>query len=886
MATKNENTLQIKDFLGISRYYSSPNQPPNKFFAIQNLYTPNKGELANIGGVTAVGSAIPGSTGIVSASFLRTPNGISRYLAFFDHGALPTPAAPVLATTTGTNFTGTVQFFMTFVGMGGESLQSPLTSVVCGTGANIIFTPPTLPAGIVGINLFLYTQDNSTSGFDGDLIATVNQVNGAIPATITLRLSQTAATGTAYERRLTFSSFTITFQSVPSTDASLVPGMTYYVGIAPAYTGLDYSIVTTNVGLPTLPTVNGPAGRVIAFTVPSGMNQAEIEFVGVRAEMRETSGAYAWEADSSTLPPVYVLCGLTPNDLSFVGNADLGSGVLQGSYSSTNLTVAILEAPANTNCSSFVAWGGNDISLQEDYSDPYAFRQTRFCPSAQCFGYENNTLGSNTLGTEVLTPQGFSGLGLAAMLGIGYNSSTDYQIVPTRGATLFTKNGNTAFPAAEVFIPSPVGQFVADLGDGINEVSYVNQNYFVNNLQCPFYTNGYVMSPLCRQFNTPYLPITSAAAAFNGILALGGGESTLFNTQNVVYYSVAGDFTTFTQTPAATASLAFIGAIAGSSNNSAGDNDDIVGFGVYSESLSTTGITGFLVIGKQHSCFLWSGQATSGAQPIAINDGFASSKSFVVTPYGPIFVGHDNLYIMNQYGTVQPIGNDVKAIIQAIPDASLPFTNVVYNNLHVKIGYQTTANVDTELWLDLRNDDGQIVPVFTGPHVMTPYADQASSQVFAGVRNLRLSFLNNQIFQRDNLASYLDNGNPIPLYIETNDMGLGADDFLKDINQIYFRSKINRQETMSFNLLCYDNLSTGMGLDYVGPDETTFADTIVFPYAGSPGTGTTYRLFQKLISASRYRGSIIRAQFSWSTVYDFRIESLSFTYATIKRRRA
>lgn len=880
MATKNENTLQIKDFLGISRYYSSPNQPPNKFFAIQNLYTPNKGELASIGGVTAKGGAIPGSTSIAATSFLRTSSGLSKYLAFFNHAALPTPSAPTLAATTGTAFTGSTQFFVTYVGMGGESLQSALTTVACGSGASLIFTLPTLPAGIVGVNLFRYNQNNITSGFDGDLIATVSQRAGVMPTSVTISLNQTAPSGSFQDYRLTFSSFTVTY----GTGGTLVPGQTYYIGIAPAYSGLDHTIVTTTAGLPTLPTVNGPAGRVVAFTVPVGFNSVSILFSGVRKEGRASSGAMAWTTDTSGDSPVYAFIGATPNDLTLVGNATInGFAQMQGPLAAGSLTININELPYNSNASSVMAWGWQEIANQQDYSDPFAFRQVRFFPSAQCFGYENNLDGTNR--TPVMTPQGNSGLGLVAMAGIGYNSATDYQIIPTRGATLFSKNttrfGGTAF-FNQVFIPFPGGQFVANLGDGINFTSYVNQNYYVNNVQCPFYTNGFVLTPVCRQEDTPYIPITTNIAVFNGVMVLGGGQSSLFNTQNVVYFSAGGDFTTWTQSPAAVCSLAFIGAISGSTNSSAGDNDNIVGFGVYSESLSTTGITGFLVIGKQQSAFIWNGSANSGAQPIAINDGFASSKSFVVTPYGPIFVGHDNVYIMNQYGTVQPIGNDVKAIIQAIPSASLPFTNIVYNNLHVKIGYQTTANVDTELWLDLRNDDGQIVPVFTGPHVMTAYSDQQSAQVFAGVRNVRLSFLNNQIYLRDDLSSFLNNGSLMAIYLETNDMGLGADDFIKDLNQIYFRAKILRQETINFNLLCYDNLSAGSGLDYTGPDETTFTDSMVMPFSGST---LTYRLFQKLL-ASRYRGTIIRAQMSMTTNQDFRILSISFTYSNSRRRRA
>ncbi len=871
MALKRTQTLQIKDMMGISRYYTGINQPPNKFETIQNMYSPTRGELSLVGGVTDItGVGLPGSTAIKSAHFLNTSIGYQRYLVFYDHAALSTPSAPSVSVVTSTAvdnpFTGNRNVTISYVGLGGESPMSAATVAAAAAGKNIQVTVPTLPTGIVGINIFI----------DGFLMATVAARAGVVPSTVTLVedfADFSAATLAAVtEFRVNTAKIDITY----GTSGNLVPGQTYFYSWAPGWKtdGVNFHplpICTTNQGLAATGSASSvPAGPVLSFTMPAGKTSVTIKSLTTPERQLRNTADFKWAAQTSgEKPNIFLFLGTTAEDMLLVGTNTNGF-----STSFTWNDFITNELPYQSNFGTYRA--GQVISTAVDYTDPQHLNELR------CASGDTNTtstvasrlnLRENDFDPTVSGSMAGSGLACMAIVGSSYDATTDYQIIPTRGTQLYTVNqpkSITSFYAqtVDVFIPMCASSFVVSYGQGIKSATYINKMFFVNGQDYPFYSNGYTIKPAARDNSSngtttgvPYLPITTQIAVFKDRLILGGGQNSVFNTQNVVYYSQPGSPTIFTAANGVAAPINFISALQA-------DSDSIVGLGVYSESLSTQGVTGFLVIGKARTVYTWDGTTTSGAQPIQQKTGFASGKCFVSSAYGPVFVGRDNVYLMSPGGRADKIGNDVEAILKAIPDTKIQFVNVVFHDSHVKIGYQDTTNVDRELWLDFRSDDGQVIPIFTGPHVMTPYIDQDVNASFNSVRDCRFSFDSSKIYKRDNFSSYLDNGSNIPVILDTN--------------EFWIRAKINKQETLTLTIALRDSKSTGSGLDYTSTnDDFSVNETLVLPYAGS---SENYRLFQDTLT-TRYRGSLLSLTITMSTNVSFKIQSMSILSEVARRRR-
>lgn len=867
MATGKEQTLQVKDFQGISRYYNSTNQPPNKLYTCQNMYSPIQGELALVGGVTKLtSSALPGATSIKYIDFIKTATGVERLIAFFDHAALPTPSAPAVATTTGTKFTGNVTVKISYVGMGGESAASSGTVLACGGGASIVVTLPALPTGITAINVFV----------DDYLCAVVWKRPGtSYPASVTLTVKPVdPVTANKIEWRYSFSYMSITY----GTGGALVPGKIYYFGLAPSLAiGFDdETVVTTKIGQAALPTVVEPTGRVFSFSVPEGFTSASIslstdltDLLRKVVEQRADSAPYEWTQDTSDIKaPAWVFLGLSPNDLMAVGSGIDGVAAPQVQISNTGVSITIKDLPCNHNLVAFKQ--GHPRIQALDYSDAYATNILRAKFSLLPL-YERDDIAS-----PVGTPVG-SGLGAYALQGLTYDSTTDYQLIPPRGQSYYSPSQTTQFTAntnlSAVFVPSTAGQFKL-LDKTYKSAPYINRLYFANGEQSMMYTNGYVLMTAPRKSQTPWIPITKEIVLFNDRIILGGGANNPFNTQNVVYYSASGDPETWTATPGVTAGLQFVSTLEA-------DGDEIVGFGVYSESLSTQGISAFLVIGKKQAVYTWSGSTSAGAQIVTAQTGFASSRSFFLSNIGPGFVGRRNVYRMSAGGKVFECGNDVREILRAISDTNISSVTAVYHEDHVKIGYTETSGIDRELWLRFRQDDGNVLPIFTGPHQMKSYTQQIATNSFAGVRDVRLSFLSNDMYKRDDFSSYLNDGSNIAVALETNDLSLGAEEFLKVVNSFKIKAKVAKAETLTLSTTMYDSSSLGQGLDYSTDNaKQVFSDSMVIPYAGS---GVIYRTFPKQFT-ERYVGSLLRFAFTMSTNVDFRIQIMSWLFS-MKRRR-
>jgi hypothetical protein len=870
VATQKEQTLKVNDFLGISRYYNSPNQPPNKLWTIQNMYSPVKGELALIGGVTDItGSGHPGSTGLKYVEFLKTAVGYERVLVFFNHDPLPTPAAPTAVAVTGTSYTGSVSVYVSWVGMGGESVMSAATVVACGAGASIQVTVPAFPTGIVSMNVFA----------KGMLVAVVSKRNGlSLPASVTLDLMpKTTGVASQMEFRYDVSDFSITF----GTSGTLESGKTYFFGISPQIGGGLNQPVTTFAGqVPTPIGVIAPSGRVFSFTVPQGYNSVTITFHGTRnlVESRANSAPFEWTENTTDTASLscWAYLGSTPDDLMVVGTGIDGTAKPQAQSAVKSLTITMAELPYNSNVTTFKQQSWTPVST--DYSDAYNFICLRSGVAQGFFQYENQSDGGSAFPNNPAR----DGIGIYAQKTLAFDPNEAYQIMPARGCGYFSNNSQNftqILSFQNVFVPYSAGQFIVEDFE-LSSANYLNRLYFANGQQTMFYTNGYVLSTAPRKKLTPYLPITTQVRLFNQRLVAAGGVNTLFNTANVGYYSLAGDPETWTDAPSATAGLSFISALDA-------DSDVIVGIGVYSESLNGTGNSAFLVIGKSRSCYTWNGDSGSGAQQIAERTGFASKNSFAITNYGAIFVGRENVYRMLSSGQAQKIGNDVEPILKGLTDNQIQTVNAKYHDLHLKIGYATQSDItpftvlDSEIWLNLRQDGGDVLPIFTGPHQMKSYIFQAASNSFEGERDPRISILNNKLYRRDDFTSYLNDGSDIAVQIESNDMGFGGDEFVKVVTQYFMRARINRAEIMSLQMTLYDSASAGQGLDYAGSAKQVFTEAFTLLYGAA--SGEVYRNFPKQF-ASRYRGDMLRFLLSFQTNVDFRIASMNWLF-NIGRRR-
>lgn len=328
MSTEKESTLEIKDFRGISRYLASPNTPPNKLFTIQNMYSPNRGELAYVNGVVSTSLVADGfSTLVGDFNF----NG-QRLMMNADSGSgLPLPGVSgesfTFAATGGTT-TGFIR--ITYAGLGYEtslnsvSAHTLISMGTGGTGASVIIGSPSLiPNQVCQVNFYISPTDvveNYT------LLGTLTRSNKAsFPSS-----QQFFQTGWAHYDNQTdplglqeaINPYdpvqNIVLQGHNVGGGTLVPGQTYFMAFVPMVIGNFGGVNNTNYGaaLPiasmyiddnrTFPPTAFPASP-IAITLPIGSNA--ISFAVINTGTYDGTTAYLYS---------YVFLGTTPEDMMMV----------------------------------------------------------------------------------------------------------------------------------------------------------------------------------------------------------------------------------------------------------------------------------------------------------------------------------------------------------------------------------------------------------------------------------------------------------------------------------------------------------------------------------------------------------------------------------------
>lgn len=812
MATQKEGTLAIKDFMGISRYFASPNQPPNKCHTLQNLYSPARGELAQIPGVTEQSAA---SEGFFELQFTYNLNG----------------RKVILGTTTGDNIlTPDINDF-TFVaaGAGATATDIRVTYTMLGVegplsvfanpnrgASGLDVTLPSIPDEVAAVNFYIYDATSSFYVWAASIVR--DRTTGTFPASCRIScLTPTAGTGGTSSDSFTTISFT------PTTGGTLTPGKTYYFAFAPYVLQSPYN---TRAVQPQVAQATA-GGTIAAFTMPPGMTA-----ISVTANL---TGLYNG-VNSYTNTVVFM--GDTPEDLlacphKTAGGVDLGQVVEPTTVADvTGDGVLILREPHETNLG--FASEGTAAATRKGYF------------------YLNHPLSSITWSSENVGFGYYFPEGTLEFVAPGSAGYTE-QIAACRGSYY---NSVDYFGSSDTF-------YIRRSSDRpIEGVILGDRLFFADGFQAPYYTNGRIIKPIAKDYQTADPPITKYVTSFSNRLVYGGGGTNFYNTKGLVYYTAltsggAPNPFSFTATPSATPVRDFF-----SVQSTFGG--DIQGLDVFAYNEATEGQAAQIIIGLQNAVW-YSQDPTDGAKEVMKGVGFFSPHSFANTNAGAIFLGRDNVYLITQGGNSIPIGSDVAPIIQAIEvNDRLPLC--YYHDGHFKIAYAPSETAYTkEIWLDLQPDfQGKPRMAWYGPHTMNEFTSVATFPVgeYDGIHKQdRVSgtYLTKvRQFCVPNI--YWAAGEARACTVIFNDLILDAEDFIKILTQLYLRARItNDQYAIGVSFQMIDSTGLGSGdptATNIGTYSTTSFTFTVLP--ASLGVSTSrFALFQKQFT-ERYRGTIIQ----------------------------
>lgn len=756
MARK-EQDLRIDVFGGVDRFLDSSKNPPNQFQAIKNMHVVSPVELRSIYGVTNVtGATIPGVTNFIHSKFINRADNTTAAVLLYkpSDDTLVVPSGQTYATGGGSPVARDV--VIEYVGPGGIfSYKKDATSIEA--NGLTITTPTNIPEYIVHINIYIQIASN-----DFFWAGSLSRRAGAFAASIVVfdLPAPIASVSVAIEDDPS----ELKFLSKNTTGGVLVPGTTYFFGITPWVPGINiknYNAVSfqnyTN------------AVKIFSATVAEGHNALEVWFAGMAGTAGSGPTAYTRNI---------LFMGITPEDMLPVCTTTDGA-IVPMTFASltTPNTVTVKECAYNSDMAPIT--DGLEVSTDEQDGESVQDREAgliRF--------YRTDFTAASATGT-----------GMSSRLGVMSLSSLPFQSADRR-ELLFRPFHYT---------------FQADSNPDIAPNRYIKQNtlsffsqeftrriFFTNNYDTPFYTNGYVIKTAVRTYQTFRLPIAKYIGLVKSRLVLGGGRGSVFNTEGQVIYSATGKPFQFTETPSATPAWNNL-------NLNEGDNSEIKGFGLYSQDLTNQGgPQTFLVIGKTQSVYSWSGLAADGTQQIGRVTGFASPNCFFRTKFGPGFVGPDNIYLFDGGANIVPIGYAVKDIIESIPMDRKDLIQAVYHENIVKIGYRDLSNIDREIWLELIQGEKGTERRFSGPHEMKEYSGQDVSDRFNGIDNYRISFLDNQLYRRDDTGSFLNDGQPQQRSIVINRLAMNVDQYVKILSRIEAELRTSQDENYDITIETVD----------------------------------------------------------------------------------
>lgn len=485
---------------------------------------------------------------------------------------------------------------------------------------------------------------------------------------------------------------------------------------------------------------------------------------------------------------------------SFIDITSAGSSYTSHTFTLTVADVYFREVPVNTNNGVTMVQNytvnprrlGESEQQAEPASAPSPARADGVFINAQFFPSGVRYLE----GTDVRNYP-YAGSGEVLNLGCWVlpNKQFDdeaYQLLANINEKNFSRTGEKILLSFGIFNPSSVAPIISPSlfwrpeDDVLSSKQLTLRTYLANNDNGIFYTNGYVLKPIIRSDSTVRIPTSKYITSFDARLVVGGGSESWQNTKNQVYYSGPD--------------LPFNWGASAPNTFNVFSQQDINGFGAYSQNLTTSGFAQYLLISKKDALFSWSGDTQEGPQQLYFGFGMASPGSFIETDFGPILIARDNVYAL-QGGRLQDIGDNIEPILKSLSEEQLEKIVAVYHDKKIKFGYPSVAGepLDREFWLELRTERGENVRYYSGPHILKSYDTQASTIIFGEDRDLRFSALGKRLYLRDTGSK--NDTDSIDRKIVISRLTMDATHFQKLITQLYMATSVVSDETYN---ICFE----------------------------------------------------------------------------------
>ena len=412
------------------------------------------------------------------------------------------------------------------------------------------------------------------------------------------------------------------------------------------------------------------------------------------------------------------------------------------------------------------------------------------------FDYEEYPISTNAADNigcwvfDSLTMDPSSGHQLLANISDKNFSATGQKKINDGSGTSFEVSASNSFLAAPDISPS---LFWAPDDDIMDTEQFTIRTYCANGDNSLFCTDGYVFKPIIRDVGnenpipadatyTPRIPTCKYITSFQSRLVAAGGSPSFQNAPNQVFYSQADN--------------PFAWGIAGAAANSINvfSAQPINGVGAYSQTLLDSGFASFLVISKGDGLFTWNGDTSTGATQLYYSFGFAGPRAFAVTNAGPLFVAQDSIYLLAG-DKIIPVVDELEHVLRDLTKEQLAKISAVFHNEKFKFAYSSAANneLDTEWWFEQSTFQGKPVKYISGPHTLKPFTSQASTVSFDDEREVRISALDTDVYQRD--SGKVNDGASITRTIVLSRLGLQEDHALKLLEEVFLAVKIEADET-------------------------------------------------------------------------------------------
>lgn len=933
MATENETTLQVKDFRGVNRFADGTVTPPNEFYTAQGFHPVSRGELLTVKGGAKLydedGTTVLSLPGVGSwehVAFLEQTFGTKRAVAFFKPSVdeIPAPVLTVAGNFTdlgGANAKAGYHVYVTYVGLGGaisrwanDEAFEPFFSV---KDNGFRFTVPTganaPPAYVAEIQIHVATRaDLTTSPIElpsANFLGALQRRGGVFAASINLMAPRTLVTtignadtsgiNASPEQTIATSVDTWKFTPISATAAGpagkLEGGRTYFVGIMPFL--FDDGASETDHDADVFTRINyaddSASNTYFSFTLPVGYTGVRLHFKGMPSTINSTTNNYFLIFIGETLEDLMAAEVVTINIDTGAPLTTPSGKILPihkdylalsfGEYGSCG----IFDMPVNSSLQAVTSrWatqtlGGGDLvnfTSGDNAGAPVnrkygILRQSVITYTDQDVGLApfnpafNTALKTSVYGAWVLPEISDNADGKLVV-----DSTACWQllspIVALTPATFSDRKNDYS-----VLYQNANSNAL----DRLYTRSFTNRLFITNSVNTPMYTNGISFKPIIRPYYADLSPgKTIPIAAFLEIvrqrLILGGGTNNANNTAAGFYYSAEVDPFNF-----GTTSTQFI-------STSNGDLSDIVGFGTYSPDLASVGPSTFLVVGKKSAVGVWAGTTDVGFQLLDKVSGFAGPRSFSRTNLGSVFVGRDNIYLMQSGQQAVPFGYEFADVIRGLNEKQFFNVTCVFNENRMRIAYQSedTNNLDREIFLELRQERGGVQKFYSGPHLLQEFSGEdsvnysgfvqdAASVPISPSSGLVLSCLGAELWVRN--CNYGDQpaddmlADTIARSIVINRLGLEQDHLWKVIRRIYLALKLAQDETFNFTLAFEDGSSSSF-------TQSKAADF----------DAATRQLLQTQLTG-RPRGRVISLTIANVGNQPISIFDISLLFTTLKRRQ-